>query len=223
MTGNWQDLLLTGAAQLGVPLDSDQLARFALFVAELKKWNRRINLTAITSDQEIVVKHLIDSFTLTAVLPNSGRLLDIGSGGGFPAIPLAIVYPGLSIVSVDAVGKKITFQRHIGRLLSLNNLVALHVRAEELAGKERSGFDWVVSRAFSSIPLFARLALPFLKPEGTIVAMKGRDGEGEAVAAAGELGALGLGVEAVNRLELPGGNATRTLVQIRREGRERIA
>lgn len=218
MTGNWRDILSTGAAQLGVSLDSDQVTRFALFVAELKKWNRRINLTAITSDQEIVAKHLVDSLTLAAVLPNSGRLLDIGSGGGFPAIPLAIVYPGLSIVSVDAVGKKITFQRHIGRLLSLTNLTALHVRAEELAEQEQPGFDWVVSRAFSSIPLFARLALPFLKPDGTIVAMKGRGGEGEAAAAAGELGDLGLRVEAVNRLELPGGNASRTLVQIRREG-----
>ena len=222
MSRRWQEVLSSGAAKLGAPLDSAQIACFSLFVDELKRWNRRINLTAITSDQEIVVKHLLDSLTLTGVLPKTGRLLDIGSGGGFPAIPLAIVLPGLSVVSVDAVGKKITFQRHICRLLSLTNLDALHVRAEELTEKEQFGFDWIVSRAFSSIPLFARLALPLLKPEGTIVAMKGREGKGESVAAAGDLADMGLRVEAVNRLELPGDNATRTLVLIRREAQVKL-
>lgn len=217
MTGSWQEILAAGAAGMGCPFDADQLGRFALFVAELKRWNKRINLTAITSDREIVVKHLLDSLTLTSILPPKGRLLDIGSGGGFPAIPLAIVLPGLSITSVDAVGKKITFQRHVGRLLSLTNLTAIHARAETLADTDPAGFDWVVSRAFSSIPLFARLALPVLNEDGTIVAMKGRDGEQEATAAESELAELGLRVARVNRLHLPGDNATRTLVLMQKD------
>ena len=218
MTGSWLEILSAGAAGMGTPLDADHLSRLALFVAELKRWNKRINLTAITSDREIAVKHLLDSLTLTTILPQTGRLLDIGSGGGFPAIPLAIVFPSLSITSVDAVGKKITFQRHICRLLSLTNLSAIHARAESLAGTDPAGFDWVVSRAFSSIPLFARLALPVLKPDGTIVAMKGREGEREAADAATELADLGLRVVGVNTLLLPGDNATRTLVLIRKTG-----
>ncbi|TWJ19523.1 16S rRNA (guanine(527)-N(7))-methyltransferase RsmG [Geobacter argillaceus] len=221
MTGSWQEILAAGMSGMGRPLDADQISCFALFVDELKRWNKRINLTAITSDREIVVKHLLDSLTLTSILPSTGRLLDIGSGGGFPAIPLAIVLPGLSITSVDAVGKKITFQRHIGRLLSLTNLTAIHARAETLADSDPGGFDWIVSRAFSSIPLFARLALPVLKQDGTIVAMKGRDGEQEAAAAESELAEMGLRVDRVNTLHLPGDNATRTLVLIRKDGKGR--
>jgi 16S rRNA (guanine527-N7)-methyltransferase len=215
MTVAWQQILSTGAAEFGITLDAEQLARFSLLVDELRKWNRRINLTAITADREIAVKHLLDSLTLTTILPAQGRLLDIGSGGGFPAIPLAIVCPELSITSVDAVGKKITFQRHVGRLIGLSNLTATHSRAEALAASEPAGFDWVVSRAFSSIPLFARLALTVLKPDGTIIAMKGRDGEREADTAAGELAELGLGICEVKTLHLPGDGAIRTLVVIR--------
>jgi 16S rRNA (guanine527-N7)-methyltransferase len=223
MTGSWLETLADGAAGMGCPLGAGQLSCFAQFVDELKRWNRRINLTAITSDREIVVKHLLDSLTLTSILPPTGRLLDIGSGGGFPAIPLAIVLPGLSITSVDAVGKKITFQRHIGRLLSLTNLTAIHARAETLADTDPAVFDWVVSRAFSSIPLFARLALPVLKQDGTIVAMKGREGEQEAAAAETELAGLGLRVARVNSLHLPGDNASRTLVLIQKSGTGRLS
>ncbi len=218
MIGSWQEILAAGMSGMGRPLDADQIDRFALFVDELKRWNKRINLTAITSDREIVVKHLLDSLTLTSILPSTGRLLDIGSGGGFPTIPLAIVLPGLSITSVDAVGKKIIFQRHIGRLLSLTNLTAIHARAETLADSDPGGFDWIVSRAFSSVPLFARLALPVLKQDGTIVAMKGREGEQEASAAESELAEMGLRVDRVNTLHLPDDNATRTLVLIRKDG-----
>ncbi len=218
MTGSWQQILAAGAAEFGTVLDAGQIDRFSLFVAELRKWNRRINLTAITAEREIVVKHLLDSLTLTTILPPHGRLLDIGSGGGFPAIPLAIVCPKLAITSVDAVGKKITFQRHAGRLLGLSNFTPVHARAEALAASDPAGFDLVVSRAFSSIPLFVRLALPVLKPEGTIVAMKGREGEREADAAAGELAELGLRVCDVKTLQLPGDGAIRTLVSIRPVG-----
>jgi len=216
MSGSWQQRLAAGAAGFGISLDAGQLDRFTLFIDELKKWNRRINLTAITSDREIVVKHLLDSLTLaTILLPPHGRLLDIGSGGGFPAIPLAIVYPELDITSVDAVGKKITFQRHVGRLLGLGNFTAVHARAEALAATEPASFDRIVSRAFSSIQLFARLAYPLLRPDGIIVAMKGREGEREATAADAELAEMGLAVSEVRALHLPGDDAVRTLISIR--------
>ena len=90
MTGSWLEILSAGAAGMGTPLDADHLSRLALFVAELKRWNKRINLTAITSDREIAVKHLLDSLTLTTILPQTGRLLDIGTGGGIPGVPLSL-------------------------------------------------------------------------------------------------------------------------------------
>jgi 16S rRNA (guanine527-N7)-methyltransferase len=207
-----KDLLLTGAKELGIALTDGQLSSLNLFAEELKKWNRKINLTAISDDQGIAVKHLVDSLSLLKVVHGPGRLLDIGSGGGFPCIPVKIVQPDLDILSVDAVVKKISFQKQAVRLLNLVNFNALHIRAETLAADYAKSFDWVVSRAFSDLPSFVAMALPVLKSEGRIVAMKGRNAA-EEVAAAGEaLAALGVEVESVQEFSLPASGDARALV-----------
>lgn len=208
-----RNLLLRGAAQIGVELTSNELGKFARFAAELKKWNRKINLTAIRTDEDIVLKHFVDSLVLLKVV-RGGRLLDIGSGGGFPVIPLKIVRPRIEAVSVDAVEKKVIFQRHAGRLLGLHGFEALHARGEDLLGRFAGHFDWVVSRAFSDIPTFVRMALPLLKPEGRIVAMKGRGGREEAELCRPALTLLGASVSEVQELALPITGDARSLVII---------
>jgi len=209
-----KDLLIAGARELGISLSAAQLASLNQFAEELKKWNRRINLTAITDDEGIAVKHLVDSLSLLKVVQGPGRLLDIGSGGGFPGIPVKIVQPDLEIVSVDAVVKKISFQKQAVRLLNLANFTALHVRAETLAADYAESFDWVVSRAFSDIPSFVAMALPVLKRNGRIVAMKGRNAAEEVAAAEGELAKLGARVTSVEDFLLPGSGDARSLVLI---------
>ena len=209
-----KDLLIAGARELGISLSAAQLASLNQFAEELKKWNRRINLTAITDDEGIAVKHLVDSLSLLKVVQGPGRLLDIGSGGGFPGIPVKIVQPDLEIVSVDAVVKKISFQKQAVRLLNLANFTALHVRAETLAADHAESFDWVVSRAFSDIPSFVAMALPVLKRNGRIVAMKGRNAAEEVAAAEGELAKLGARVTSVEDFLLPGSGDARSLVLI---------
>jgi 16S rRNA (guanine527-N7)-methyltransferase len=207
-----KDLLIAGARELGVSLTSAQLASLNLFAEELKKWNRKINLTAIADDEGIAVKHLVDSLSLLKVVHGSGRLLDIGSGGGFPCIPVKIALPDLDIVSVDAVVKKISFQKQAVRLLSLVHFNARHVRAETLAAEYADSFDWVVSRAFSDIPSFVSMALPLLKSNGRIVAMKGRNAAEEVAAAEGALAEMGVRVDTVQEFLLPGSGDARCLV-----------
>jgi 16S rRNA (guanine527-N7)-methyltransferase len=209
-----KDLLANGARELGLSLAASQLADLDLFAEELKKWNKKINLTAITDDKGIAVKHLVDSLSLLKVVQGGGRLLDIGSGGGFPCIPVKVALPDLDVVSVDAVVKKISFQKQAARLLKLDGFEAVHVRAETLVGDYANSFDWIVSRAFSDIPSFVAMALPLLKEQGRIVAMKGRSASEEVADANEALAELGAAVERVVEFQLPASGDARALVVI---------
>lgn len=216
MTGGAVKILESGASELGIALTPEQVEGFCRFGDELKKWAAKVNLTAIKADEEIVVKHFLDSLTLLPLLRNSERLADIGSGGGFPAIPLKIVRPDLHVTAIDAVEKKLIFQRHAARLLNLPAFEAIHARAEDLAGKYAGNFDRVVSRAFADIPTFVRIALPLLATGGVIIAMKGKEGKGEAEGARPSLDELGLVVSDIVELRLPVSGDGRTLVVMKR-------
>ncbi|MBP1727864.1 MAG: gidB [Deltaproteobacteria bacterium] len=214
-----QEYLERGAEQLGIVLEQAHVEKFKLFATELCKWNRKINLTAITRTEDIAVKHFLDSLAILKHVNISGELLDIGSGGGFPAIPLKIVTPAAIIVSLDAVDKKILFQRHVARLLCLENFTALHARVEDLGEEYPERFNRVVSRAFSDIPKYVQLALPLLAPDGVIIAMKGREGKSEAEMSSGKLTVLGAVVADIHEFRLPFSGESRSLVIIRRDHR----
>ena len=218
MTNEARDLLVRGAAQLGVLLSSTQTAQFCSFADELKKWGKKVNLTAITGDADIAVKHFVDSLTLLNVVGTGGQLLDLGSGGGFPSIPLKITRPELQVVSVDAVEKKVLFQRHAARLLQLAGFEALHARGEALASTHAGIFDWVVSRAFSDIPAFVNIGLPLIKEAGSLIAMKGKGGREEAAAAGESLAALGVRVTNLLEFRLPILGDARSIIVLQRVG-----
>lgn len=203
--------------RLGIAVTDEMVDRLLRLQGELLRWNRTHNLTAITDPQEALEKHLVDSLTLLQCLPMEGRLLDLGSGGGFPCLPVKITRPGIAVVSVDAVAKKIAFQRHAGRKLGLKGFEPLHIRAEELAAEPgyRAGFDLVVSRAFTSLRGFVELALPYLKPGGLIVAMKGPEGEKELLEDKTWLQQHGVTCERQIRFELPASGAVRVLLEMR--------
>lgn len=204
--------------ELSLEVAADTSEKLLRLLAELLRWNRTHNLTAITDPVEGIEKHLVDSLTLLPLLNGDERMLDVGSGGGFPGLPLKIACPGLFVVSVDSVAKKIKFQRHAARLLGLRGFEPLHARAESLP--ERPGyagsFDVVVSRAFASLPVFAALALPLLQSEGRILAMKGAEGERELAEAKSELAALGLVCTELRQLRLPASGALRSLLVLQR-------
>jgi len=171
----WQSLIYDGAKNFDIHIDNRKIEKFAIHALELMKWNQKTNLTAITDPSEVAVKHFLDSIVPVQIIPPNVSLLDIGSGGGFPGIPLKICLPSLSVTLIDASRKKISFLKHIIRILELKNIDALHVRSEEFANKSgvAKTFDVIISRAFSSMTTFVMTALPFLKKEGVIIAMRG--------------------------------------------------
>ena len=171
----WSDLIIDGAATFDIVLDHSHTDQFAIHAAELVKWNRKINLTTITNPLEVAVKHVLDSLTAARLITPGKILLDIGSGGGFPGIPLKVLMPSLSVTLIDASRKKISFLKHVIRSLKLNNIEALHIRAEDLAADATyaQSYDVIISRALSSLKLLCRLALPLLMDEGVIIALKG--------------------------------------------------
>ena len=171
----WRNLIYEGAKYFDIQVDKRKIEKFSIHALELMSWNQKTNLTAITDPFEVAVKHFLDSIVPMKVIPSNGSLLDIGSGGGFPGIPLKICLPSLSVTLIEASRKKVSFLKHVIRMLELKNIDALHIRAEEFVNKPDidKTFNIVISRALSSMTTFALTARPFLKEEGVIIAMKG--------------------------------------------------
>lgn len=205
------DTVAQEAQSMGLQLTAGEIDSFVLYAAELKKWNSKVNLTAITKDKEIAIKHFVDSLSLAPYLTASDRLLDIGSGAGLPVIPLKIIRPDIPMVSVDAVAKKIHFQRHIIRLLNLQNMEAVHARVEELHKIYSHSFSIITSRAFTRLDRFVSLAAPLLSEGGTLIAMKGEQAEGEIADRDEMVHAGGFSVESIHRYTLPQGMGERVL------------
>jgi len=171
-----KNLLIEGSKAFDLSLDEEKVEAFDLYLKELLKWNERINLTAIRSEKEIIVKHFLDSLSVYPYLPESSALLDVGSGAGFPGIPLIMADPSFRVTLIDSVQKKVAFQKHIIRTLGLKEIEAIHGRIQdkEILFKYREYFDVVISRAFSDLQTFLSLSRPFLKKGGMALAMKGR-------------------------------------------------
>lgn len=202
-------------AEAGMELPEKCFQAFELFADELRKWNRKVNLTAISSDSDIAVKHIVDSLIFAAGVQDGDCVLDIGSGAGVPALPLKIARPDVRVVSVDAVGKKINFQRHVARLLSFKDFEAMHCRVESLHDIHAGRYDLIVSRAFSSLETFVALAAPLLKPGGKIVAMKGPGVHNEFDEnAAAALRSRGFKISSIDAYALPLNMGLRNLVTI---------
>jgi 16S rRNA (guanine527-N7)-methyltransferase len=170
-----KDLLVKGANTFGIHLDGKVIESFELYLKELLKWNQKINLTAIRSEKGIVLKHFLDSLSVYPYIPKTCSLLDIGSGAGFPGIPLKITQPTLEMTLIDSVRKKVDFQRHIIRMLGLKGIEAIHGRVQDKGILQGLGgrFDITLSRAFSDLRTLLILGFPFLEKGGRVISMKG--------------------------------------------------
>ena len=179
-TGN-KELLIEGAKTFGIHLREEIIILFDRYLKELLKWNQKINLTAIRTERGIILKHFLDSLSVYPYLPSPSFLLDVGSGAGFPGIPLKIVQPSFEITLIDSVLKKVDFQRHVIRILGLKGIEAIHgrVQEKEILGEMEGRYDAVISKAFSDLNTFLLLSYPFLKKGGVALAMKGRISEEE--------------------------------------------
>ncbi len=174
-------ILLKGAEQIGITLTSQVVENYLFYIKELKKWNQRINLTSLTTDRDIAVKHFLDSLTIVPFLQGAARALDIGTGAGFPGLPLKIFAPDCEMLLLESSQKKCSFLRHIVRGLKLAGVEIVQGRAEDKKMIERYGnsFDLVLSRALADLPTSLQLALPYAKRGGRIVGMRGKQGTQE--------------------------------------------
>lgn len=169
--------------EIGIDLSKDQLAQLESFITLLLTANKTVNLTSITDFNEAMVKHIYDSLIImnTSEFRSVKTVIDVGSGGGIPCIPLAICNPNKAIISLEATQKKINFQIEAGRRLGLNNLTIIRGRAEELARqvKHREQYDLVVARALAPLDILVELTLPFLRLQGAAIYYKGKEVENE--------------------------------------------
>jgi len=175
---HWRQYLIRGAEEMGLTLSDEAAASMALHARELLIWNRRTNLTRLTDPERIAEKHYLDSILPMRWISDTARILDVGSGGGFPGIPLKIVIPFSSVLLVDGARKKVTFMNHVLRILQLDNIHARHMRAESMDRQAvdcpPGGFTVIISRALTSLERFVSMALPLLADDGMIIALKGR-------------------------------------------------
>lgn len=171
----WWKTVISGANELNVTVTRQQAQAMGLHARELIQWNRVSNLTAITDPTEVAIKHYVDSLAPIPLIPKGARVLDVGSGGGFPGLPIKIARPDIDIVLVDSVRKKTSFLNYTIGKLSMQGIHAMHARIEDLAIDPafRGRFDIVISRAFAALENFADLSIPFLASGGSLLAMKG--------------------------------------------------
>ena len=179
-----EDLLALGIEELGLNLSEANIADLELFLQEMGRWNQVHNLTAIENEQDSVQLHLIDSIAVLPVLRRhlvglSPKIADLGSGGGLPAIPIAIVQPEWRLTLIEAVRKKTAFLQHVRGKLKLKNIEVLSERVENVAVQQPAQFDAVISRAFTNLARFLDLSLPLLKPGGLVFAMKSKRADEE--------------------------------------------
>ena len=213
--------LVAGARELNVQLADHHLAAFEIYYQELLEWNQRFNLTAITDREGVLVRHFLDSLSCLKVLPWAGagsgvRVIDVGTGAGFPGLPLKIICPGIRLTLLDATHKKVTFLEHIVGVLELRSVKVIHGRAEVLGRnpRHREQYDWALARAVVEMPALAEYLLPLVRVGGAMLAQKGEGAAIEVHASDAATTALGGRVRHMLPVEIRGLAETRYLVVI---------
>ena len=213
----FKEELTKRATQFGVNLLEEQQNQFYQYMQLLLEWNEKMNLTAITEPQEILTKHFIDSISVVPYIKEGDKILDIGTGAGFPGIPLKIVLPQNSFTLLDSLNKRIHFLQEVVEQLKLENIEAVHGRAEEFCKEDRrEGYHIVVSRAVAKLNVLLEYMLPFTKVGGKCICMKALEIEEELEAAKKAIEILGGTIEKVEEITLEDTDITRKLVIVKK-------
>ncbi|MBM3137791.1 MAG: 16S rRNA (guanine(527)-N(7))-methyltransferase RsmG [Chloroflexi bacterium] len=213
-----EELRVWASDLLNLEFNDEQLNAFQRFSGLLVEWNEKINLTAIKEKKEIFIKHFLDSLTCLKILPRSGdySLIDLGTGAGFPGIPLMIINPAIHLTLADSVRKKVDFCHTVVKELGLTGVQIIHTRAEDLGQEKetRERFDWTVARAVADLPILAEYMLPLTKVGGHALVMKGAEIHEEIQRSESALITLGGKISSVEYVSLPENSGERSLVLI---------
>jgi len=216
-----RQMMINGAVELGVSLNEIAVDRLFVYKNFLKDYNEKVNLTSIVDDEGIIVKHFLDSLTVLPEMDISQKVkvIDIGTGAGFPGMVLKIAQENVDLVLVDSTRKKLRFLEEVAERLGLDCVKCIHARAEELIRQKpdfKEGFDYVVSRAVARLPKLVEYCLPYVKPGGMFIAMKGRNYMEELEESRAIVKKLGGEIVNVKEIALPGSDIAHCLIKIRK-------
>lgn len=212
------NLLKEDALLFGVSLNDKQLSQFSTYYEMLIEWNEKINLTAITEFDEVLKKHFLDSISIGRILEQNTNvsILDIGTGAGFPGIPIKIAFPNVKVTLLDSLNKRVNFLNEVISALELNNIEAIHGRAEDFAkkGMLRETYDICVSRAVANLSSLSEFCLPYVKVGGKFISYKSEKASEELELSSNAISILGGGNVVCDEFVLPGTDFSRTFIII---------
>ena len=206
------------ANEININLKKEQINQFYDYMNLLIEWNEKINLTAITNPDEIILKHFIDSMTVSSYITENAKLVDVGTGAGFPGIPLKIIRDDLDITLVDSLNKRILFLQKVIDTLKLKKIEAMHFRVEEFGRnkKYREKFDVVTSRAVANLSTLAEYQIPLLKVNGLCICMKAQEIDEEVEQSKNAVELLGGKIERIEKFQLPQSDIKRSVVLVKK-------
>lgn len=218
MHNEFREIIINGGRKLGLSVSEETVHKYEQYYRKLLEENKKYNLTAITAADEAAEKHFLDSLLLVEELQETRNdtVVDIGSGAGFPGLPLKIYLPGLKMTLVDAVGKKVLFLQQVINILELNNTVAVHARVEDFAANYRENYHVAVSRAVAELRVLVEYALPLVRVGGVFIAPKGPAINEELKAAGRAIDILGGQLEKVREVVLPISGERRSIIIIKK-------
>lgn len=202
--------------KLNININNDMLNKFELYYNKLIEVNSYMNLTAITEHDQVYLKHFYDSLTIIkAIKGDNYKILDVGAGAGFPSVPLAIVKPNINVTIIDSLNKRINFLNDLTKYIGIDNVLAIHARAEEYIKNKRESYDYVTARAVARLNVLAELCMPYVKVGGYFIALKGNDKE-EIDEASNAIKVLGGKIEEIINFNLPDDQGERNIVVIKK-------
>ena len=216
---NFKEEFIQKLNLIEINLDNNQLEEFYKYMCLLIEWNEKMNLTAIIEPKEIILKHFIDSLTILNEIEDKNTLIDIGTGAGFPGIPLKIAKPNLKVVLLDSLNKRILFLNEVVNKLELENIETIHARVEDIGKniKYREKFEIVTSRAVANLAILSEYMIPLTKIGGKCICMKGSSIKDEINESQKAINLLGGKVEKIDEFVLPSTDIKRNIIVIKKE------
>lgn len=207
------------AKSMKITIDEDKVKKFYLYMQLLIEWNEKINLTAITEPKEVIIKHFIDSLSISGEIKDNSKIIDVGTGAGFPGIPLKIYNDTLNITLLDSLNKRTVFLKEVIEKLNLKNIEVIHGRAEDYAkiDKYREIYDYAISRAVAPLNILLEYLSPYVKIGGNVIAMKGSNAEEEINNSNNALKVLKCKITESSKINLPENAGERYIILIEKK------